>query len=289
MSLTPAQEQHSYPIFTADWGADEELLLVSGLILHGLGNWIEVADHVGTRTKEECEKHYLQVYLGQGDKSKAPSSVTVVDSNREFMPPMDRDFEVDPDEFQEKKRRRIEEMRKPAAIPPAGSIAPLVSAPTNHEVGGFMPGRLEFEHELENDAELAVKDMEFGLVFKFGGDEQPQAKITRPVEEDEEEEEDDDEEDEDDVKPKTEDDVKKEPSEDDDASSSGKKRKREKAVVDPGVDVEDEDELEIKLAMLDIYFKKLDKREEVKDLIFERALTEHKRVRTSCSPKDPHS
>lgn len=58
------QEQHWQPIFTPEWGADEELLLISGLIINGLGNWAEAASHVGTRTKEECEKHYLEVYLG---------------------------------------------------------------------------------------------------------------------------------------------------------------------------------------------------------------------------------
>ena len=36
-----------------------------------------------------------------------------------------------------------------------------------------MPGRLDFEHEVHDEAETAVKDMEFGLVFRFGGDEQP--------------------------------------------------------------------------------------------------------------------
>lgn len=36
-----------------------------------------------------------------------------------------------------------------------------------------MPGRLDFEHELHDEAENAVKDMEFGLVLKFGGEEQP--------------------------------------------------------------------------------------------------------------------
>lgn len=36
-----------------------------------------------------------------------------------------------------------------------------------------MPGRLEFETEWENDAEALIKDMEFGLVSRYGGDEQP--------------------------------------------------------------------------------------------------------------------
>jgi len=273
-----SQEQHSYPIFCSDWGADEELLLISGLIQYGLGNWVEVAEHVGTRTKEECESHYLAIYLGVGDgeEKKQDDAMAFDGANAKYhtyMPPMDRTFLVDPNEFQQRKKARIEEMRKPHAIPAAP--APLVSAPTNHEVGGFMPGRLEFEHEVENDAEMAVKDMEFGLVFKYGGDEQPQAKITRPLEEEADDEEEDEEGD-DESKPKSEDDddVKVEPGEE----GNSKKRKKSPTVLDPPQDVEDEDELEIKLAMLDIYFSKLDKREAAKELIFDRALTEHKRV-----------
>jgi transcriptional adapter 2-alpha len=63
---TNKQEQHSYPIFSPDWGADEELLLISGLMKDGLGNWAEAAAHIGTRTKEDCEDHYNAVYLGVG-------------------------------------------------------------------------------------------------------------------------------------------------------------------------------------------------------------------------------
>lgn len=196
-----------------------------------------------------------------------------------FMPPMDRKFDIDPDVFQARKKARIEELRKPLPLPSGNSAAPLVSAPTNHEVGGFMPGRLEFEHEVDNDAELAVKDFEFGLVFKYGGDEQPQAKVTRPVEEEEEEEEEEDEDEERDVKPKIEDDSDSKADQDGESSTSGStKRKRSEKVTEPALEVEDEDELEIKLALLDIYFSKLDKREGAKDLIFDRALTEHKRV-----------
>lgn len=69
------QEQHSYPIFTESWGADEELLLIEGLTLYGLGNWQDAAEHVGTRTREECEQHYLEVWIGE---SKADSGVAAV-------------------------------------------------------------------------------------------------------------------------------------------------------------------------------------------------------------------
>jgi len=78
------QEQHSQPIFTPDWGADEELLLISGLIINGLGNWAEVATHIGTRGKEECQSHYEDVYLGVG--TSADDFVDSKKRKREFMP-----------------------------------------------------------------------------------------------------------------------------------------------------------------------------------------------------------
>jgi len=37
----------------------------------------------------------------------------------------------------------------------------MTSQPANHEIAGYMPGRLEFETEYENEAEQAVKDMVF--------------------------------------------------------------------------------------------------------------------------------
>jgi transcriptional adapter 2-alpha len=235
-----------------------------------------------------------------------------------------------------------------------------------------MPGRLEFDHEIDNDAEVPVKDMEFGLVWKFGGDEQPAAKVSVPVdaeEEEEEEEEDDDEDDEDEdedgdgeggadektkkkgkVKGKDKDkdrdkDTGKETGQEKDKEETAKEKEQvkdpkakvkiaetpkegdmeidandkedvkpdvtgtdskddvqvngspkidkkgkekenvkdgegegEEAAEPPADEVEDEGELEVKLALLDIYFSKLDKREEAKELIFDRGLTEYKKV-----------
>ena len=218
---------------------------------------------------------------------------------------------VDQDEFHAKKKARIEAMRRPQgnlifrrvelinspALPEVKSIA---SAPTNHEVAGFMPGRLEFEHEVDNDAELVVKDFEFGLVLNYGGDEQPQAKITRPLAEEEGGAEEPEEnqivgDEEDRVKEEGEIQVKEEPADNQpEASHSGAHRSaspvkhegnlnrakgKGKGKIEPVIEIEEEDELEIKLTLLDIYFSKLDKREEAKDFIFDRGLTEHKRVR----------
>lgn len=159
-----------------------------------------------------------------------------------------------------------------------------------------MPGRLEFEHEIDNEAEMPVKDMEFGLVFKYDGDKQPEAKpsVVKPA--DEEEGEDaaaEDEEGDVQVKKEQEDDEEK-PNIDADGTGSKEKEKRKRkgkekaeeeeadeSTAEQVVEIEDEDELEVKLALLEIYFSKLDKREEGKDLIFDRGLTEYKKVGAS--------
>ena len=83
---------------------------------------------------------------------------------------MDLHFDVDASEFQERKRRRISNMNTAPAPTPK---VPPTSAPAVHEIATFLPGRLEFEHELDNEAEDLVKDLEFGIVTQYGGDSIP--------------------------------------------------------------------------------------------------------------------
>lgn len=195
-------EQHSYPIFCDDWGADEELLLIDGAQIYGLGNWADIADHIGNRTKEEVQKHYVEVYLEGRDGTeagdrRAEAALRPFEQQRaegsasKREPPVvgpSTSFKAsyDAEEFQKRKRQRIDEMRQGQAAFGGDAAAsqaqassgakpappkPLVSAPTSHsELAGFMPGRLEFETEHEQDAENYVKDMEFGKVYRYGGE-----------------------------------------------------------------------------------------------------------------------
>ncbi|CAG8514186.1 400_t:CDS:10, partial [Acaulospora colombiana] len=103
-------EQYSFPLFNEDWGADEEELLIEGAEMHGLGNWSDIAEYIGSKSKEDCESHYMETYV-----------------NSETWP-----------------------------LPPQV----LQSTPANHEITGYMPNRLEFENEFDNDAELVIKDLE---------------------------------------------------------------------------------------------------------------------------------
>jgi transcriptional adapter 2-alpha len=71
--------------------------------------------------------------------------------------------EISREEFQARKKRRIEERREAAKNAPAlqPKTKPTASVPACHEIQGYMPGRLEFETEYANEAEEAVQLMQF--------------------------------------------------------------------------------------------------------------------------------
>ncbi|KAI8368125.1 uncharacterized protein BYT42DRAFT_585358 [Radiomyces spectabilis] len=140
---------HNFPIFSEDWDAEEELLLIEATEKNGMGNWQAIADYVGTRSKQECEQHYLEVYVSSPDWP---------------LPRMNLTFETSESECRERKRVRLQQSRglgprKPAAAPV--SSKPITSGPAYHEIQGYMPRRFEFETEHENEAEQYVKNMIF--------------------------------------------------------------------------------------------------------------------------------
>lgn len=138
-------EQNTYPIFDKDWGADEELLLIQGCETFGLGNWADIADHIGNRSKEEVSQHYFEIFLNSKDYP---------------LPEMNKNFDdVAPLEFLNQRKTRLT-LRKNLPLPPP-KTKPVASVPLCHEIQGYMPGRLEFDHEVENEAEVPVKDLVF--------------------------------------------------------------------------------------------------------------------------------
>ncbi|OMJ25366.1 Transcriptional adapter 2 [Smittium culicis] len=130
--------KHKFPIFSIDWTADEELLLIDGLLKFGLGNWEEVSIYVGSKSKKECESHYNKIY---------------VDSDFWPIPDMSKTFDVKYAKSTNSGSTKSSDSLKP--------YKPISSQPTNHEIAGYMPGRLEFEIEYENDSEIVIKDLVF--------------------------------------------------------------------------------------------------------------------------------
>ncbi len=193
---------------------------------------------------------------------------------------MDLTFNVDPEIFHERKRRRITAMNNHEPPPP--KTAPT-SMPGIHEITGFLPGRLEFEHELDNEAEDLVKDLEFGFVSDFGGEEM--------------------------VEDENDPDVKARQKWEEDkrlgilpgqragslpvvvngyhANGDMKKLKSEDVSVNVDEDADEptqpqpyetHDSIAFKLTLLESYFQRVDKRHEAKALIFERGLLDYKKV-----------
>ncbi|XVE87647.1 hypothetical protein DITRI_Ditri19aG0004600 [Diplodiscus trichospermus] len=126
--VTPHKSNHpyrvmdnlSFPLICPDWNADEEMLLLEGIEMYGLGNWAEVAEHVGTKSKEKCIDHYTNVYM------KSP-----------FFPLPDMSHVVG------KNRKELLAMAKGHAEDKKGSS--MVGDPSVKEESPFSPSRVKVE------------------------------------------------------------------------------------------------------------------------------------------------
>ena len=53
----------NFPLFTKDWDAREELLLLQGIMKCGLGNWFDISEqYVKSQSAKNCEDHYFTFY-----------------------------------------------------------------------------------------------------------------------------------------------------------------------------------------------------------------------------------
>ncbi|XP_077216285.1 ADA2 2B isoform X2 [Tasmannia lanceolata] len=121
--VTPHKSNHpyrvmdnlSFPLICPDWNADEEILLLEGIEMYGLGNWTEVAEHVGTKNKAQCIDHYTTQYM-----------------NSPCYPLPDMSHVVG------KNRKELLAMAKVHGFPVAGDITPKEESP-------FSPSRVKLE------------------------------------------------------------------------------------------------------------------------------------------------
>ncbi|KAL8455497.1 hypothetical protein Emag_000626 [Eimeria magna] len=153
--------RNRFPVFTLDWTAEEELLLVEGVGKYGFGNWVEVADLVcqaslEPKTAEQCERHYTSVYLSSA-ASPLPDLSTLVHGQ-----------DGGALSLEEAKARREAERQTKTQPEPAGGGATNSPSPAarkspkpSHSIVGYWPLRGDFDVEFDNDAELILADMEF--------------------------------------------------------------------------------------------------------------------------------
>lgn len=80
-----------FPLICPEWNADEEILLLEGIEMYGLGNWAEVAEHVGTKSKARCIEHYNTIYMNS-PSFPLPDMSHVIGKSREELLAMAKEY-----------------------------------------------------------------------------------------------------------------------------------------------------------------------------------------------------
>ncbi|NP_001070609.1 transcriptional adapter 2-alpha [Danio rerio] len=139
------QSDHKYEIMTSDfpvlesgWTAQEEMALLEAVMDCGFGNWQDVAYQMRSKTKEECEGHYMKNYINNPLFSSTLLSLRHMDDHLSRTADTAIPF-------------------KPTDDPPRPSFDSQLS----RDMAGYMPARADFMEEFDNYAEWDLKDIDF--------------------------------------------------------------------------------------------------------------------------------
>ncbi|CAH2221323.1 transcriptional adapter 2-alpha isoform X2 [Pelobates cultripes] len=137
------QSNHSYEIMTSDfpvldpsWTAQEEMALLEAVMDCGFGNWQDVANQMRTKTKDDCEKHYMKHFINN------PLFASTLLSLKQA---------------EEEKHVNTAISFQPADDPPRPTFESLLS----RDMAGYMPARADFIEEFDNYAEWDLRDIDF--------------------------------------------------------------------------------------------------------------------------------
>eukprot|EP00968_Pinguiococcus_pyrenoidosus_P024869 scaffold5138_cov251-Pinguiococcus_pyrenoidosus.AAC.6 len=193
----------SFPVFSEDWTAHEELLLLDAIKQSGLGNWKDISEKVESKTDKRCAEHYWDLYTGRygaqlppefytqtGEKVRNGQSRRMASAKKCLSAAVPRkvptselvDAELlggdayEREKFQSKQGRPTGDTQKEGKQANVGKKqgggAPGAPAErlAGADISGYMPLRGDFDHEHENDAEELLADMTFE-------DEEPEADV----------------------------------------------------------------------------------------------------------------
>uniref|UniRef100_A0A8C2J8H0 Transcriptional adapter n=1 Tax=Cyprinus carpio TaxID=7962 RepID=A0A8C2J8H0_CYPCA len=139
------QSDHKYEIMTSDfpvlepgWTAQEEMALLEAVMDCGFGNWQDVAYQMRTKTKEECEGHYMKNFINNPLFSSTLLNLRQMEDHLSRTADTAIPF-------------------KPTDDPPRPSFDSQVS----RDMAGYMPARADFMEEFDNYAEWDLKDIDF--------------------------------------------------------------------------------------------------------------------------------
>uniref|UniRef100_A0A8C3DXS6 Transcriptional adapter n=1 Tax=Corvus moneduloides TaxID=1196302 RepID=A0A8C3DXS6_CORMO len=135
------QSDHTYEIMTSDfpvldpnWTAQEEMSLLEAVMDCGFGNWQDVANQMCTKSKEECEKHYMKHFINN---------------------PLFASTLLNLKQAEEAQHNETAIPFQSADDPPRPTFDSLLS----RDMAGYMPARADFE--FDNYAEWDLRDIDF--------------------------------------------------------------------------------------------------------------------------------
>src|SRR5256885_1582356 len=75
----------NFNLFTKDWTAKEELLLIQGIMKCGMGNWVDIAEqYVKTKDPKMCEEHYFSFFYKSKDDNLPNLNDTIFASEKKL-------------------------------------------------------------------------------------------------------------------------------------------------------------------------------------------------------------
>lgn len=147
----------SFPVIDKDWTAEEELLLLEGVEKFGLGNWKNIAEHIGTKTDKKCEHHYREEYLLSSTKplprtieSKAAAAAELCASTPDTSTEAE-DIKTAADVAVDKTTSKPNAENDPSMVNRNAASLP------GSELAGYMPLRRDFDIEHDNDAGWSIR------------------------------------------------------------------------------------------------------------------------------------
>lgn len=82
-------ETNNTPLFDTEWSANDELRLIDALCEYGPDHWKAVAQYIG-KSKEACERHYIRFYLSDENKPISTSFLPPTTAHQGVKSPTDR-------------------------------------------------------------------------------------------------------------------------------------------------------------------------------------------------------
>ncbi|CAI5484223.1 unnamed protein product [Closterium sp. Yama58-4] len=145
----------SFPLVHEDWTADEEMLLLEALEMYGMGNWGEIAEHVGSKSKTQCHDHYLYDYLLSpcGPLPDLSRLRTQADTEAAKAAMEEQEAAETAARAQEAVLYNVPVVKSEPGTKTDDAAAPITS--------GYNAKRNEFDPEYDNEAEAPLAELEF--------------------------------------------------------------------------------------------------------------------------------